>query len=62
MEAPSDCIQHLQDEIAAFKRRIRTLQKLPKDGFPKSLISYYEGLIRVNIEVIAILENQNNVK
>jgi len=29
------------------------------ETFPKLLIPYYEGLIRTNMEVIAILERQN---
>ena len=57
MEPLQDCLQHLRDEIARYERKIQELQKLPTERFPKLLIPYYQDLIRVNTEVIAILEN-----
>jgi hypothetical protein len=58
MEASQECIRQLRAEITAYEGRIRELQKISKEVFPKLLIPYYEGLIRVNTEVIAILEKQ----
>ena len=57
MEPLQDCLRKLRDEIAFYEGKIQELQKLPKERFPKLLIPYYQGLIRVNTEVIAILEN-----
>ena len=56
METPQDCIRKLRDEIAFYEEKIKELQKIPKERFTKFLIPHYRGLIRVNIEVIAILE------
>jgi hypothetical protein len=57
MESSQDCIEKLRDEIAFYQKKIQELQKLPTERFPKLLIPYYQDLIRVNTEVIAILEN-----
>jgi len=56
MEASQDCLRKLWDEIAFYEKKIRELQKISKERFPKILIPYYEGLTQVNTEVTAILE------
>ena len=56
METTQDCIRHLRDEIAFYEEKIKELEKIPTERFPKFLIPHYRGLIRVNTEVIAILE------
>ena len=56
MRVPQDCVRKLWDEIAFYERHIKELETILKDAFPRFLIHYYQGLIRVNIEVIALLE------
>jgi len=58
MDSLPACLRQLRRQIRTYRAQIRTLQRLPTPTFPKLLIPYYEELIRVNTEVIAILERQ----